>query len=200
MILTASDPSSLARPTSSAVGSQSRVFSASQRKKDDLETLLSDLDFGGTPNNSMNGRNNPSVLAAAAAAVQKLAGEQPPVPSRKSSTIGSKQKCTGVFVAGTALPRGRMAAVGALTCCDALRCTKCDFRVEQFDNFDWDDDVDYLFFRNNFPTEEKLADKLRKRPGAVAYCCQCSWLSAMEQTKLDFSSEVRWVCAGHLTE
>ncbi|GIL46118.1 hypothetical protein Vafri_3173 [Volvox africanus] len=169
--------------------------SVSKGKKDDLEALLSDLDFGGTPYNSMNGRNNPRAVAAAEAAVQKLVS-----PSRNSSVIGSKQKCTGVFIGGTRFARGRMGAVGSLTCCDALRCTKCDFRVEQFNNRDWTDDVDYLFFRNNFPTEAKLAAKMRSRSGSVAYCCQCSWLSTVEQTKLDFSSDVRWVCAGHLTE
>ncbi|GLC34139.1 hypothetical protein PLESTB_000841600 [Pleodorina starrii] len=165
-------------------------------KKDELEALLSDLDFGGTPYNSMNGRNNPRAVAAAEAAVQKLSA----APSRKPSVIGSKQKCTGVFIGGTSFARGRMGAVGTLTCCDALRCTKCDFRVEQFNNRDWNDDVDYLFFRNNFPAEDKLAAKMRSRQGSMAYCCQCSWLSTIEQSKLDFSSEVRWVCAGHLAE
>lgn len=180
--------------------SQSSEASAGSRialkgKKDELDALLSDLDFGGTPYNSMNGRSNPRAVAAAEAAVQKLT-----TPSRTSSVISAKQKCTGVFVGGTNFARGRMGAVGSLTCCDALRCTKCDFRVEQFHNRDWSDDVDYLFFRNTFPTEVKLATKMRTRAGSVAYCCQCSWMSTVDSTKLDFSSDVRWVCAGHLTE
>ncbi len=168
------------------------------KKKDDLEALLSELDFGGTPNNSITGRPGVSTSSALNAAAQKLS--QPPGMSKTSSQIGSKQKCTGVFVGGTAFPRGRQGAVGGLTMCDALRCTKCDFRVEQFSNKEWDSDVDYLFFRNNFPTESKLAPKMRQRPGSVAYCCQCSWLSAKAESKVDFASEVRWVCAGHLTE
>jgi hypothetical protein len=65
-------------------------------------------------------------------------------------------------------------------------------------NREWDEDVDYLFFRNNHPEESKLAPKLHSKSGSVAYCCQCSWLSEADQKKLDFSSDVRWVCAGHV--
>ncbi|GFR42587.1 hypothetical protein Agub_g3514 [Astrephomene gubernaculifera] len=191
-----STPASTSQPSAATTSNGRGLSFAGAGKKDDLESLLSDLDFGGTPYNSMNGRNNSNANAAAAAAVQRLSGGS--TPARTSSVLGAKQKCTGVFVGGTRFPRGRMAAVGSLTCCDALRCTKCDFRVEQFENRDWDEDVDYLFFRNNFPTEEKLSPKMRPRPGTVAYCCQCSWLSADEQSKLDFSSEVRWICAGHV--
>ena len=102
-----------------------------------------------------------------------------------------------VFVGGMQFGRGRMGAVGQLVCCDSLRCTKCDFKVEQFKDRDWESDVDYLFFRNNFPTQAKLAPKLLRRPNAIAYCCQCSWLTGDTERKLDFASEVRWVCAGH---
>eukprot|EP00198_Chlamydomonas_reinhardtii_P007789 XP_001697126.1 predicted protein [Chlamydomonas reinhardtii] len=181
---------------------RTRSVSGTTSKKDDLDNLLGELDFGGTPYNSMNGRQGASALGTVTAAAAKLSSTTstgtPPPPSRGSSVIASKQKCTGVFTGGTSFPRGRMGAVGALTCCDALRCTKCDFRVEQFNNREWHADVDYLFFRNNFPNEEKLAPKMRSRQGSVAYCCQCSWLNSTEQAKLDFSSELRWVCAGHL--
>jgi hypothetical protein len=107
--------------TSAPVGNRS----TSSGKKDDLEALLSDLDFGGTPYNSMNGRNNPRAAAAAEAAVQKLS-----IASRTSSVISSKQKCTGIFIGGTSFARGRMGAVGTLTCCDALRCTKAGGRPD----------------------------------------------------------------------
>ncbi|PNH01511.1 Protein C8orf37 [Tetrabaena socialis] len=190
-------PPRASEPASTSSQPHGRTRSVTGGKRDDLEALLSDLDFGGTPYNSMNGRNNPHANAAAQAAT-KLSGGGGTL-SKSPSTISSKQKCTGVFVGGSGFPRGRMGAVGSLTCCDALRCTKCDFRVEHFQNRDWDDEVDYLFFRNNFPTEAKLAPKLRPRAGSVAYCCQCSWLSAVTETKLDFASETRWVCAGHLT-
>jgi hypothetical protein len=103
--------------------------STSRRADAELEAMLQDLDFGGTPFNSVSGRSNARAVAAADAAVTaatKLSG------ASRTSLGGTKQKCTGIFVGGASFERGRMGAVGTLTCCDALRCTKCDFRVEQF--------------------------------------------------------------------
>ena len=50
-------------------------------------------------------------------------------------------------------------------CCDELRCTDCDFRIEVFDNFDWHPSTDYLFLRNNMPDRAKLKAKLKKKTG-----------------------------------
>ncbi|KAG2497369.1 hypothetical protein HYH03_004527 [Edaphochlamys debaryana] len=198
-------PSS-SKPAAQQYGSHSRTRSVSgttPKPKDELEALLSDFDFGGTPTSTStaaaNGRPAAKSEVQTSRAAPGSGGGAASMLTKHSSNIASKQKCTGVFLGGTSYGRGRMGAVGNLICCDALRCTKCDFRVEWFHNREWDGDVDYLFFRNNFPTESKLAPKMRSRPGCVAYCCQCSWLSVVDQTKLDFSSELRWVCAGHLT-
>lgn len=73
-------------------------------------------------------------------------------------------KCAGLFLGGASILRGRNgSAIGAVLCCDAVRCTKCDFRVITFDNQAWDAGVDYLFFRNNYPTHEKLAPRLHRQ-------------------------------------
>lgn len=115
-----------------------------------------------------------------------------------SLTGAAKQKCLAVWIAGPGNERGRAGShLGRLVCCDNIRCTKCDFKVSCFTNRAWDSGVDYLFFRNNFPTESKLAPKMPRQPASCAYCCQCSWVSAQAETKIDFGSELRWVCGGH---
>uniref|UniRef100_A0A7R9YQK2 Cilia- and flagella-associated protein 418 n=1 Tax=Chlamydomonas euryale TaxID=1486919 RepID=A0A7R9YQK2_9CHLO len=105
----------------------------------------------------------------------------------------------GLFIGGAHTPQGRNgASAGVLNRCNNLRCTKCDFKVIWFDNQGWLDSVDYLFLRNNFPTADKLAAKLRRSPSTSAYCCQCSWRSATDAQRVGFGGEdLRWVCAGH---
>ena len=49
--------------------------------------------------------------------------------------------------------------------CDKLRCTSCDFDVVAFDNFEWCQDCDYLFFRNNIPDFQRLKSKLTLKKG-----------------------------------
>jgi hypothetical protein len=83
--------------------------------------------------------------------------------------------------------------------CDRLRCLQCNFEVSltlsipylpfshhlivcchqilQFQDHEWDSQVDYMFFRNNVPNVEKLSVRLLSSQGTVAYCCQCTWRS-----------------------
>lgn len=53
--------------------------------------------------------------------------------------------------------------------CDNLRCTKCDFEVLRIPDRRWKDDAEYLFFRNFYPSLEKLQPKLLMAPGACAH-------------------------------
>ena len=55
------------------------------------------------------------------------------------------------------------------------RCSKCDFRVLQFEDSTWDSTADYMFFRNYFPDCAKLLTKLKPINGMSALACQCSW-------------------------
>ena len=60
----------------------------------------------------------------------------------------------------------------------------------------WDIDVNYLFFRNNFATPEKLKQKLIESYGTYAYSCQCSWQNISD----DYVPALKvsnWVCGGH---
>ena len=80
--------------------------------------------------------------------------------------------------------------------CENLICTKCDCKVNIFKNQMWDIDVNYLFFRNNFATPEKLKQKLVESYGTYAYSCQCSWQNISE----DYVPAIKvsnWVCGGH---
>mmetsp|Transcript_14013 Transcript_14013/g.30318 ORF Transcript_14013/g.30318 Transcript_14013/m.30318 type:complete len:257 (-) Transcript_14013:1021-1791(-) len=146
-----------------------------------LELLLDD--FNDLPGNNSTRTTPPTKPAV--------------VQAQARPSIGGA-KCMGIFLGGCSLPRGRNGSVvGTVMCCDSLRCTKCDFKVAWFDHKTWDPAVDYLFFRNNYPTESKLSPMLRQAPGSCAYCCQCSWHSTVSENRVDFGSELRWVCGGH---
>ncbi|KAK3744457.1 hypothetical protein QZH41_012876, partial [Actinostola sp. cb2023] len=80
--------------------------------------------------------------------------------------------------------------------CDQLRCTSCDFKVVTFDNFQWQADCDYLFFRNNVPDFRKLKAKLIPKRGVRAYACQCTWRSVVDITVVS-DSKLKWVCGKH---
>eukprot|EP00930_Biecheleria_cincta_P084230 TRINITY_DN73722_c0_g1_i1.p1 TRINITY_DN73722_c0_g1~~TRINITY_DN73722_c0_g1_i1.p1 ORF type:complete len:594 (+),score=120.86 TRINITY_DN73722_c0_g1_i1:90-1871(+) len=76
---------------------------------------------------------------------------------------------------------------------DSFHCTGCDFQVMACDEYVWNGDVDYMFFRNNYPTFEKLKKRLVRQAGCRAYCCQCSWKSAHASAKLeDVAEGLRW--------
>ncbi len=80
--------------------------------------------------------------------------------------------------------------------CENLICTKCDCKVSIFKNQMWDIDVNYLFFRNNFATPEKLKQKLIESYGTYAYSCQCSWLNISDEA-VPAIKVSNWICGGH---
>nr|XP_057909460.1 cilia- and flagella-associated protein 418 isoform X2 [Doryrhamphus excisus] len=107
------------------------------------------------------------------------------------------RKCCPVYLGGSGITNGVGTATSKRSC-DQLRCTSCDFRVLMFDDWEWDPSCDYLFLRNNMPDHEKLRAKLRKRNGARAYACQCSWFSTLDATDVLLQPQLRWVCGRHL--
>jgi hypothetical protein len=120
-----------------------------------------------------------------------------PLRSKRSSNAGQRSKCQMVMLGPPSNARGRYSGVGGTVCCDQLRCTRCDFRVLTFADVEWYRDADYMFFRNRYPDEDRLREKLKTRAGCMAYACQCQWSSCRETRVVDYSSELRWVCAGH---
>jgi Retinal Maintenance len=119
-------------------------------------------------------------------------------PSSNAAAVdGGRRRCGALCLAGSAL-RGGCAVSSISQCaCDKLRCTACDFPVLSFEGAEWDSSADYMFFRNNMPSREKLSVMLLRRPAARAYACQCSWRSAVEVVRLGPASDLRWVCGGH---
>lgn len=76
---------------------------------------------------------------------------------------------------------------------DGFHCTGCDFQVMRIDEYVWNQDVEYMFFRNNYPTFEKLRRRAARQQGCSAYCCQCSWKSAHSNAILeDVADGLRW--------
>ncbi|XP_066540246.1 cilia- and flagella-associated protein 418 [Hoplias malabaricus] len=116
--------------------------------------------------------------------------------AQSSSPQKGSKKCGPVFLGGSSIPVGVGTSV-TQRACDQLRCTSCDFRVAMFDDHEWDSSCDYLFFRNNMPDRNKLRAKLKRRQGARAYACQCSWHSAITLSELRHTPQLKWVCGQH---
>lgn len=200
---------------------------------DDLDSLLAELNKG-SPSKEPQGVVPASSLASAYSK-QTAAAVAPPSAVETSATIkGSnrlvastsangmvepttvaaalgtnqnrqKQKCKIVLLGGPAYSAGISFGIMSKTVCSKMRCLKCDFLVCTFDGMRWNADVDYIFFRNNTPNEAKLSSKLTASASERAYCCQCSWISVSEITKVGAAKqggqkELRWVCASHIVE
>lgn len=158
-----------------------------------VDDLLQDLDLGDNnlpATGSLGSRN----VAQHSSGLPKTLSSNPSRP-RSSSVL---QKCPTLFLGDANRDRGHSTSGGGSNvCCDNIRCTKCDFKVLQFPRVEWVPSVDYLFFRNCYPTDSSLRVKTTPNHNSCAYCCQCSWESAVAPLRIDFSSDLRWVCAGH---
>jgi len=74
-----------------------------------------------------------------------------------------------------------------------FHCMGCDHEVLRIDRHVWNDDVAYMFLRNNYPNVMKLRPQLKAQEGACAYCCQCSSRSADSSAALeDVAEGLRW--------
>ncbi|KAG5271371.1 hypothetical protein AALO_G00178950 [Alosa alosa] len=151
---------------------------------DDIDTLLDELLDDNNEDDVKNRSANSKVGKA--------------VRSGPKDQVTQKRKCCPVFVGGSTIPSG-VGTSNSQRVCDQLRCISCDFRIASFDDHEWDSTCDYLFFRNNMPDCHRLRAKLRRRRGARAYACQCSWHSALALTDLRDQPQLKWVCGKHDT-
>jgi hypothetical protein len=125
---------------------QNSTAAAVRQPRSSLDDLLDDLEAVGPL--------SPSTERASAPGLQGPGHHRFPSTSSTAASGGaggarSGFRCMGgMFLGGSAAPRGRNGSIiGSVTCCDSIRCTKCDFKVVVFDNQAWHKDVDYLFFR-----------------------------------------------------
>lgn len=117
--------------------------------------------------------------------------------SKHNDPSSSRKRCVKVFLGGSKFPKG-LCCGSEERACDRLRCTSCDFSVVILNDYEWQVDCDYLFFRNNIPDFEKLKSKLTRKRGCCAYACQCSWRSITRLTELWSSDpQLKWVCGKH---
>lgn len=103
-------------------------------------------------------------------------------------------KCMCVFIGGSNLRQGCTTSSMDRKGCDKLICTSCDLRVQRFTNAVWSEEVNYLFFRNNYSRSGNLREKLLPRDGYCAYTCMCEWRSVNYEREL---VNDKWVCSGH---
>mmetsp|Transcript_21319 Transcript_21319/g.59224 ORF Transcript_21319/g.59224 Transcript_21319/m.59224 type:complete len:220 (+) Transcript_21319:298-957(+) len=170
--------------------SDAGVSPGSKQPKDQLDDLLDEL----------NSIDNKPTWRGAAQPQPRVAreGVTGTPASHSAPDKKHKSKCTAVLLGPADSSRGRFSGAGPAVCCDQLRCTRCDFKVLCFRDSEWFRDVDYMFFRNCYPDMDQLGGKLKRRPGSSCYACQCQWISCTELIKVDFSSDLRWVCGGHM--
>jgi len=126
---------------------------------DDIDRLLSGLGGGGGSKCGDEPRG--SAIRAAAPAV-------PAPPARARSPVVTSTPLR--FPSSSSVGGGAEAEEES-----QYRCSKCDFKVISFADREWDETVDYMFFRNFVPNRAKLAAKLVASEGMSALCCQCSW-------------------------
>lgn len=118
---------------------------------------------------------------------------QTSVTAESTKFGASKTKCKPPYI-------GRKDKDTLMVPCNKLRCLNCDFNCVTLMDRTWMTTLDYLFFRNHFPDQEKILKGTTRKVGWVAVCCQCAWVSvAPGQCKAvsECNEKLRWVCAGH---
>ena len=113
-------------------------------------------------------------------ASKKLTSSSPAVPSTTDSGVGchSQIDMSAIFCKinpdqydlvqiRSFIPLKCIFKNSTFRTCNKLRCTSCDFNVVIYDDFEWQKDCDYLFFRNNVPDFQKLKSKLISRRGEL---------------------------------
>lgn len=103
-------------------------------------------------------------------------------------------------VGGSNIPRGLKSSSFSKVVCNNLRCIQCNFKVLAFADKVWSHRVDYMFFRNNFPTEKLGLELVDSQSHDVAYCCQCSWITISDEKEITSNNNnetIKWICSGH---
>lgn len=162
--------------------------SSSSGYKDTTSSSISTSSSSSSSYNSGGGSNSLPPTSVSSSSVVTSGG-----------TAGSKARCSKVMLGGSANTRGLKTSAFSKCLCDNLRCLQCNFQVKVFIGFAWDSSVDYMFLRNNMPTDSKLSSKLNSSPESAAYCCQCTSAHLSDERTLSqgAASDPQWICSGH---
>ncbi|XP_060099455.1 cilia- and flagella-associated protein 418 [Heteronotia binoei] len=160
----------------------SKISTKHGNEEEDLDEIIKDI---------IDGKNFAKNPLKCISKCSTLAAE-----TNITSIHAQGKRCCPVYLGGSTALYGIGTNISQRTC-DQLRCTVCDFRVLNYDDYQWDKSCDYLFFRNNMPEFSKLRTKMVKKKGTRAYACQCSWRSIDELTDLSMDRQLRWVCSKH---
>ena len=155
------------------------------RSVDPLDDLLSltEETVDSTPAYRYNGSSSSTTTTASTARPSYRSSAYPTNSMRKDTSNGSSNGSSNgaqVLLGGSSCKLGANASKFSSIATDRLLCLKCMCEVVRFADYHWDDDVDYMFFRNYWPEPERLSPKLKPRKGYAAYCCQCCWTSVRE--------------------
>lgn len=110
-------------------------------------------------------------------------------PQKLSNNNIPVKKCAVVYIGSGFSPSSQRS-------CPKMRCSKCDCSVVSFNNFEWDTTIDYLFLRNNYPDFTRLKPMLKSKTDSLAYACQCSSISLIDQIPVN-KAIFKWFCASH---
>jgi hypothetical protein len=112
--------------------------------------------------------------------------------SSSSGSSSNSGSCNApALLGGSSCTLGSNASKFNKIATNRLLCLKCMCEVVRFADYHWDDDVDYMFFRNYWPEPERLYPKMKSKRGYAAYCCQCCWTSVSDIVSV--GNDLKWV-------
>ncbi|KAG7394675.1 hypothetical protein PHYBOEH_004831 [Phytophthora boehmeriae] len=129
-----------------------KSFEKGKNELDDLLDMLGDDDAKPAP-------VHPRPTSSRAGAYNSSSAKS----SSEFKASGAK-KCSQALMDGGFANRG-LGTAFSRSACSNLRCNECDFSVVQFPGKKWDESADYMFFRENVPSETKLRAKMEVAPG-----------------------------------
>ncbi|XP_037802024.1 protein C8orf37-like [Penaeus monodon] len=121
--------------------------------------------------------------------LEPVVAEKIGAPDTNTQSSSGNKKCYPLYLGGTSLPVGMSTGV-TVRACNQLRCLECDCAVITFEGFQWSDNTDYLFLRNNYPVAARLRSRLNPLRGTRAYTCQCKQRSVNAATQIPADSEM----------
>ncbi len=188
-----SSNTSISLSTTLEVKTQDVVAEQTVDATEDLDFLIESLS---TTKLSKPSSSQHLSTSASTASLPSSTSLQSMSSSVASVVSGKFIKCFTIYLGPSNIPRGLHQS--QTQCCKQLFCTTCDLQVLEFNNKEWiEPNCNYLFFRNNYPTEQYLKVNLQPKQHSSAYCCQCSWVTVTVVTDLRKHDHLRWFCKGH---